>query len=265
MIYTRSYLSFPWVIVNKRQAPLIGGLRDLHGKTVAIVEPYTVAAFLKKNHPKIIFLPVAATLSGLAAVTSGRADAYVGNLAVTGYQMQAKNFTGLKVAASADFDNSGLAFAVRKDWPELASILDKGLLSITEQEQDHIRQKWFSVRFEHGVDMAYIQRIVFKIGLGVLVVLGVFFFWNRMIRRREERFRCLTEHGTDIIQAILPDGGIIYQSPSHTSILGYDRHKLKGTRVVDLIHPADVDLWQTMIKRLMERDGMESIVVRFRH
>ncbi len=32
-----------------------------------------------------------------------------------------------------------------------------------------------------------------------------------------------------------------------------------------MIHPADVDLWQAMLKRLMESDGMESMVLRFRH
>ncbi len=265
MAYTQPYLSFPWVIINKRQAPLIGGLLDLNGKRLAIVDTYTLAAHIEKKYPKIVLLPVESTMEGLEAVSSGRADAYVGNLAVAGYQMQPKNFTGLKVAASTDFDNSGLTFAVRKDWPELVSILDKGLLSITEQEQEHIRQKWFSVRFEHGVDMVYLQGLIFKIGLGGLVVLGLFFFWNRQIRRREERFRCLTEHGTDIIQAILPDGSIVYQSPSHTTILGYEPNRLKGTHFLELIHPADADLWQTMLKRLMESDGMESIVLRFRH
>ncbi len=265
MAYTHPYLSFPWVIINKRQAPLIGGLRDLYGKKLAVVNSYTMAAYLEKNHPQISLLAVDATKDGLRAVNSGRADAYAGNLAVAGYQMQAKNFTELKVAASAEFENSGLAFAVRQDWPELVSILDKGLLTITEQEQDHIRQKWFSIRFEHGVNMAYIQRLVLKIGLGVLVILGLFFLWNRQIRRREERFRCLTEHGTDIIQAILPDGSISYQSPSHTPILGYEPQKPNRTKVVDLIHPADVGPWQAMLKRLMKKDGMESIVLRFRH
>ncbi|MBU2628503.1 MAG: transporter substrate-binding domain-containing protein, partial [Proteobacteria bacterium] len=262
---TRPYLSFPWVIVNKRQAQLIGGLRDLYGKTVAIVDQYAIKERIKKDHPKIIILPVTSAADGLKSVTMGNADAYVGNLAVVGYQLQEKNDTSLKVAAATEYEDSNLAFAVRNDWPELVSILNKGIASISEQEHDVIRQKWFSVRFEHGITVAYIRELILKAVLGLVLVFGLFLFWNRQLKRREERFRCLTEHGTDLIQAFLPDGSIIYQSPSFTTMLGYRHQALVGTSVFALLHPSERQTWKEMIARLLTKESSESVVHRFCH
>lgn len=183
---TIPYLRFPWVVINKRQAPLIGGLRDLYGKTVAVVDRYTVRRQIAMDHPDIGIMAVEKAADGLAAVSSGKADAYIGNLAVVGYLIQAGNDTGLKVAASTDLTGNGLSFSVRKDWPELVSILNKGIEAISDQEHDAIRQKWFSVRFEHGVDTAYVRGLLLKTGLAALLVTGLFLFWNRQIRLRKE-------------------------------------------------------------------------------
>lgn len=263
MIRTRPYLSFPWVIINKRQTQLIVGLRDLYGKSVAVVDQYAIRTRIEKDHPEIHITPVESVVDGLDAVTSGRADAYVGNLAVVGYHLQEKNDTTLKVAASTDYKDSSLTFSVRRDWPELVTIFNKGISVISDQEHDAIRQKWFSIRFEHGVTAAYIRGLLLKIGFGALILLGLFLFWNRQIRRREERFRCLTEHGTDIIQAFSPNGTIIYQSPSFTTILGYETKALVGTSVFELLHPSDIGAWKTMIKRLLKKESSESVVHRF--
>ncbi|MDD9304025.1 MAG: transporter substrate-binding domain-containing protein [Desulfobacter sp.] len=152
MLRTQAYLEFPWVIINKQQAPLIGGIRDFHGKTLAVIQRYAVKDLLGKEHPEIRILEVKTTRQGLAAVLSGQADGYLENLAVAGYQIQAQNHSSLKVAAATDLPGTGLVFSVRKDWQPLAGILDKAIASISDQEHDRIRQKWFSVRFEHKVD-----------------------------------------------------------------------------------------------------------------
>ncbi|MCG8565393.1 MAG: transporter substrate-binding domain-containing protein, partial [Desulfobacterales bacterium] len=183
---THPYLEFPWVIINKQDAPLIGGIRDLYGRTVAVVSRYAVKDFLKQSHPDLTLMDVRTTREALAAVRSGKAHACVENLALAGYQIQAGNFPGLKVAAETDLPGTGLVFNVRRDWPELVSILNKGIANITEQEHDKIRQKWFSVRFEHQVDPAYIRELFIKIGIATLVLAIVFSFWNRQMRLRRQ-------------------------------------------------------------------------------
>ena len=56
--------------------------------------------------------------------------------------MSKHTITNLKVAAIFDDSLDGQRFAVRKDWPELAAILDKALDTISESERLKILGKW---------------------------------------------------------------------------------------------------------------------------
>ena len=40
----------------------------------------------------------------------------------------------------------------RKDWPELTSIINKALASITEAEKTAIRNKYVALRYEQGIN-----------------------------------------------------------------------------------------------------------------
>ena len=189
----------------------------------------------------------------------------MGNLAAASYQIQKNNFANLKVASPTHYGNGDLAFAVRKDWPELVNILNKGILSLSQQEHDDIRKRWFSVRYEHGVDMDHIRKRALQIGSGGLGLLILIILWHRQIRRREERFRGLTEHGMDIILAFTERGKIVYQSPSHTTLLGYARNELLGSSVLELIHEDDLRKWQDMLAKVLTRQEVQTIVHRLRH
>lgn len=265
MAYTRPYLSFPWVIITRAQGALVTGLMDMTGKTLACDRKYQSYTRMKDDWPGIRLVGVDSTGEGLGAVLSGRADGYLGNLALAGYQIQARNYHTLKVAAATAVDNGGLVFAVRKDWPELVSILNKGIDSLTQEELDHVRQKWFTVRYDQGADIAFVRKMAQRISLGVLIVFALVLFWNRMIRRREERFRCLTEHGTDIIQAFTREGRLVYVSPSHASVLGYPLKQLKNKSVFDMIHPDDVPGFREMIGRASPTGATTTHVYRVRH
>jgi len=82
--------------------------------------------------------------------------------------------------------------AVRKDWPRLARILDKALATITADEHRQIRQKWLSIRYEHGIDWLLIWKWGGGIGGLLFLLLVVSAYWNRRltkevaVRRRTE-------------------------------------------------------------------------------
>lgn len=183
MLLTDAYTEFPWVIITRRDVPLIGSLRDLYKKPTAVLRDFTMHERLRDDHPKIQLSPVDSVIKGLEAVSRGRVEAYVGNLAAASYVIQKQNFTDLKIAASTSYGNEAISLAVRSDWPELVSIINKGLATISYPERDLIRQKWFAVTFEHGINQAFIWKVVLGISgfSGILMVL--FFFWNRHMHR----------------------------------------------------------------------------------
>jgi PAS domain S-box-containing protein len=50
--------------------------------------------------------------------------------------------------------------------------------------------------------------------------------WNRQIEKRGDRFRSLIEYGTDLFLAFGADGRVVYHSPSHYPLLGYEEEEL---------------------------------------
>lgn len=183
LLFTNPYLNYPWVVITRKDTPLIGDLRDLYGKTAVVVKEHVIGELLFRDHANIKLRFADSTKEALEMVSSGNVFACVGNLASASYQIQEKNITNLKIAASTSY-GGGLSFGIRKDWPELVNILNKGLASITQQEHDQIRQKWFSIRFEHAVDKKKIVKIIVFCGAGVLVFLLLIMFWNRQIQKR---------------------------------------------------------------------------------
>lgn len=59
------------------------------------------------------------------------------------------------------------------------------------------------------------------------------------LRQSEERFRALIENSSDLISVLRTDGTILYQSPSVTTILGYQPDELIGKNAFEFIHPDD--------------------------
>ncbi|MCP4353825.1 MAG: transporter substrate-binding domain-containing protein [Desulfobacterales bacterium] len=265
MNFTHPYISFPSMIITRKNSPFIGELRDLHGKKVAVVRDLFIQDMLKKDYPDMFFHIEDSALEALKAVSLGKADAYVGNLAISGFLMQKHGLANLKIAAPTPYGNIELSFAVHKDRPELFSIIKKGLASVSHGEHDEIRQKWIAVRYEHGVDVAYIRKLAIRALAAALAVLSMFFFWNWQIRRREERFRGLTEHGTDITQAFKKDGTIVYQSPSHKTILGYEQNELVGKSAFDLFHEQDIPQWHEVLDTVLRKQEVYTFVHRIRH
>ena len=140
--FSTPYLFYPQVIITRKDAPPLSGFKDLAGKTIAVTKGYSEVGELTARFPGIKQLIVDNPLDELEAVATGRADASQGSLAVAGYLMHKHNIYNLMMAAPSDIEGGALAMGVRKDWPELVTILDKTLNAITQQEHQKIRSTW---------------------------------------------------------------------------------------------------------------------------
>jgi signal transduction histidine kinase/DNA-binding NarL/FixJ family response regulator len=182
--FTHPYLSFPIVILTRTQTPFISAIGDLYGKKVSVVKDYAPYESLIRDHSAVITSVVNSPLEGLQQVSTGASEAYIGNLAVCTYLMQQHHITNLKVAAPAvGIASTNFSMGVRSDWPELVSILNKALQSITPPERNAIATKWMAVRYEYAVNWGRMMRISGGIlGVGVLILSG-FFYWNRKLSK----------------------------------------------------------------------------------
>ncbi|WP_161629944.1 transporter substrate-binding domain-containing protein [Desulfogranum mediterraneum] len=181
--FSAPYLNFQRVVIARSDFPFISGLEELQDVRLAVQANTSHDGFLRDN-TDLAPLRFATLQDALTAVSSGEADAVVGNLATSTFWIRKLNLTNLKVAAPVQAGSrQSLYFAVRQDWPELVSILNKGLSSITAEEEAMIYQKWVSVEYEQGIAPKTVLRYILKIAAGSLLLFLAFFVWNYRLKK----------------------------------------------------------------------------------
>jgi PAS domain S-box-containing protein len=86
------------------------------------------------------------------------------------------------------------------------------------------------------------------------------------LSHREEHYRSLIEHSSDLIAILDEKGCISYLSPSIQRILGYRRDEVMGRRAFDFVHPEDLDRAFALFNQRLNADTTESpSELRFRH
>ncbi|HRX25607.1 MAG TPA: ATP-binding protein, partial [Aminivibrio sp.] len=91
----------------------------------------------------------------------------------------------LKFVAFEAEKQLSLHFAVRKDWPELVSVLDKTLASITQEERLAINAKWIDLGTE--TDYGPLIRNLLIAGSAVFLILLVSLCWVWILKREAAR------------------------------------------------------------------------------
>jgi polar amino acid transport system substrate-binding protein len=178
--FTQPYLHFPFMIFTRTDAPLITSIDDLEGLKIAAEREYVTIEYLQKDYPQLNLKQMDTTTEALRALASGEVDAYIGNLTLGSYLIDKLGLGNLKVAAPTPYAND-LAIAVRKDWPQLRSILDKALEAIDENERRAIRQKSLAIRYDVEVDYTLLWQVLAVAGFLLLITL----LWIAQIRRQK--------------------------------------------------------------------------------
>ena len=137
------YISLKKNVMVKERNPLnIHSEKDLDGKTIVITKGNQAdeKAAQKFINSKIIYANN--SLDMLKEVIYGNADATFGNGA-TEYLLSQKGLPYMSNAFSLK-NSLKLRFAVRKDWPEAISIINKGLNTISKYDKNRLKLKWFT-------------------------------------------------------------------------------------------------------------------------
>jgi PAS domain S-box-containing protein len=160
-------------------------------------------------------------------------------------------------------------FAVRKDWPELTSIIDKALDTISAEERSAIENRYLSpVKYEHGITLVDVLKWALLIGGATSAIMLFFVLWNRILKKEvrartseltatnksltdeiverknsqenlqksEERFRTLQENIPVGVYRTSADGKFISLNPAALKMLGVDA-------TVDLSSLETPDFW----------------------
>ena len=104
-------------------------------------------------------------------------------------------------------------------------------------------------------------RLAVTVGIATLIILILTliasFFGQRSsamlaraeaLRQSEERFRSLVQNASDVIAIVAADCTVNYLSPSVKRILGYEPEASLGKKALELVHPEDVTLAESLYR-----------------
>lgn len=160
--------------------PHISGLEDLEGQAIAVQRNSPHHSYLL-SHDMLNLSLYDSVEAALAEVTTGSEKAFLGNLATTNYLIRSGGLTNLRLVAFEAEKPQALHFAVRNDWPQLVSTLNKTIEAISEQEKSQINEKWIDL--DTQLDYEPIIRLVLGIASFFAVVLAVSLFWISRLRK----------------------------------------------------------------------------------
>ena len=243
--FSTPYIIASYVILARDQDEIFLDINDLAGKTVAFTKGHVMQQFLEKNFPEIELLLFDNDEQALLALSTGSTEAYIGNLTVSAHIIQKLGLSNIRVVASTPYGDLILSMGNRKDWPELTSILNKALASITEEEKTAIQNKFIALKYEQGLDRAKVIQWILILVLTATAILLLFVFWNWQLRRKvgvrtadleaeiverkqvvaalldsEEKFRGLVEQSPLSIQILNLDGQILQVNKAWQELWG---------------------------------------------
>jgi PAS domain S-box-containing protein len=237
-------------------------IADLKGKRVAVVSNYMAHDYLRTQHPDLTLKVVPDVVTGLTMASLGTVDVYVENMANASYYLQQAGISNLRLAGYTDFSYRW-GIGIRKDWPELQGIIDKGIAAISAQEKKELIGRW--IHFE-GQPWRPDRDFVIKAAAvaGIALLLGIV-LWNRSLQdrvrlqtasleqqleeRRQGELALRTEKETAqryfdtaavMLLVVGTDMRVQRINRKGCQLLGYDEHEIIGRNWSDTFIPPDL-------------------------
>ncbi|GAA5174399.1 transporter substrate-binding domain-containing protein [Niveibacterium umoris] len=157
------------------------------GKPVAMKRGHFLVPRLGRNYPGIRILEFATLDQALDAVARGEAEASFNDLATVAPRLAERYAGVLKVAGSWVDAPSEVHFAVRSDWPELATVLRLANDSLTPAENHALAERWLVPKYRFEVPWQKVMVVALPVLAALVLVIGIVIVWNRRLRSEVER------------------------------------------------------------------------------
>ncbi len=257
-LFTGTNVVSPFVIFQREDSERVHSMEDLAGKLVVVEKNYAIHSLLKRHFPELQLIEVDCSTEALKELAEGRADAYVSSLMAGYYISLAQGFPNIVVAAPAPFEPNSLEIAVRKDWPELASIITKSIAAIQPEERQNIHKRWLSVKYNERIDYTLLLQVL----VGACFVFLAIVYWNKQLSRKvkirtfelsesESRFRATFEQAAVGIAHVAPDGSFLRLNEKFCEIVGYSQEEMVSKTFQEITHPDDLDKDLDLLQQLL--------------
>jgi len=214
LIFTEPFLSTHIAVLVRSNSSLPQSLNDLDSMVLACVKGYSSTDYVRAKYPEAKIVECLDDLTALLKVSEGAADGAVVDFMVASYLVDKYSITNLKFGMELDF-HWNLRFAVRKDMPQLRSILEKTLNTIGEKQRHQIYNNWVHIDLEHNKNFIerYYKSIIALFLLTLFFLLLVTFFnlsLKKQVSLRTKELQSSADQlreSKDYLQAVLDSAG----------------------------------------------------------
>ncbi len=237
-----TYANFPFVLVTKNSKSFISSIDELEGKTIAVPKYWTSYNYLKEQKPNIKVIATKNVFEALDMVKDGKADAFLGHMAIGMYYVGTYYTSMLHIAGQVNY-NFNHKILVQEDEPLLLSIINKVLHSISEKKHLKIKDKWLHVEVKEATDYTFFYQIAFVFALLILGTL----YWNRKLsleiqeRKRIENALEVEKENFKTLFEKVSDGNLILQHGKFITANNAALKMLRLTKIEDLIQTQPQD------------------------
>jgi len=179
---SHSFASFPFVLVTKNSQSFINNLSELNHKTIAVPKYWTSYNFLKEHYPKIHIMPTKTIFEALDAVKNGKADAFLGHMAVSIYYVGIYYSKLLHIAGKIAYKFHHKILVHNEDRVFL-SIINKIINTIPQEKHLQIKNSWIHVKVVEAKDYT----LFYQIGAILIMLIIVTLFWNKRLSDEVKR------------------------------------------------------------------------------
>ncbi len=178
MLFSEPYFSFPIVLVIREGLGFVTDLRELEDERVGVVKGYASYDYLIINHPDLNIQTMNTVTEGLQALSDGDLDVFVSNIPSVSHLIKTLGLYNVRLTSITPYVYD-LRVGINLDYPELVPIINKAIANIPQEAFDEIYKEWIFTDMKVKVD----YRIVRRIGLISIFVIGIFWYWNRKLSK----------------------------------------------------------------------------------
>lgn len=269
-LFTDPYMRVPQRIVGIREGGGAVELEKLDEQSrVAVRMPSAVADYLRSTYPGLNLQGVPMERQALQLLVSQQARYAVVDEAQLSRLSGEAEFAGLAVVGDIGLPQL-LRVATRREWPELAGIMESALRAIPARDLDQLHSRWLQPKYPHLTESPGLwQNLCLLLGLLLLASLAVVFWQRRQQRvlehdllaaREESAARAAGAEALRLTQFSIDqstvgilwvnwDSHVRYANRAAESMLGYGPGALIERPLVDLDPSLHMDRWLNLWKR----------------
>ncbi len=187
--FSRPYLSNSYVLLTAKGSSAPADLHQFNGRRLAITRGNPLVPWLQTHFPQVQVQETNDALASLDVLAQGKVDGAISSLVVSRHLLASQGFQDrLAIRSTVGTVPATFALATAHDATELASILDKALLSIDPTEMTAITARWRNYSPAANGYWRNYHRLILQIVSAAAVLLSLALLWvvymKRQIRRR---------------------------------------------------------------------------------